>query len=851
MNFYLKSATSIALAALLLQGCGGDSAPSSEKSTQTPQTTISEQPTSLTQPALATTASSLVNTRHNIQRELAQASSRQASSRALTSEYKLSDIIYAYTTDNRNSSEGTHLQKNSAKLFIDSMVNNGNFTPEEISEIASYTNDELNQLFIAAFFKDTDSLVQNSSQVNRRIFGIGSKLKDIGRKIDDEIHDAIVEPVREVVTGDPDVSVVDKIEEEVDRVIDDVETVVDKVEEEVERVIDDVEEVADKVEDKIQDEIIDPLQEKVESEIVEPIKEGVTDLIVNTSLGQQLTAEVFKLMLESGTMTNEMLRLAIDSQTITDIMVGVLKENWGLTKKMVPLLEDPNDTTFSRLFTELALTRNGVVPLVFTYMDASMYSAIGTAMINSTQTTENMGKLMELHAKTYFIIPTAPYFEEHSLDKFPEMLFYSGDDNVRGDGFELQNEKFFYALFQNSKATRSFIIAMNQLEPEVRKVFMDVIFLGKYSLPTGNADNPDTEADESSFSASNTIQAYMNIYAIAGGMAFGIKTEGLEAYQASFTDFAKMVPYDRYFPYGKNFSTAAYYYFKAHGIDTAPLTTLTTEVMFNYDSSASQAPQRRAEEVSTTNDQLSFFDKLFAKFDTVKDSLGNSFGSYTEWWENAKGQFKTLSSDSISSIESLDIDAIKQSLHDKTQEKVQVQINDEEYTLPPFDEINIEYIKNQITTRLTDYVKGIDKEWIAEHSDNKYVQEHIYDGLKDSELWAYIPNWMAKMDWLKVPANANFEHFKVDVKTGTLSVYLVSKNDNLAELQAILGNNILLREVNMHGDEPLSTDETSEFKVYAFDIKASDALNIDFKALKEKVSGIAFNKDNAQVTAAE
>jgi hypothetical protein len=39
--------------------------------------------------------------------------------------------------------------------------------------------------------------------------------------------------------------------------------------------------------------------------------------------------------------------------------------------------------------------------------------------------------------------------------------------------------------------------------------------------------------------------------------------------------------------------------------------------------------------------------------------------------------------------------------------------------------------------------------------------------------------------------------------------------------------------------------------VYAFDIKASDALNIDFKALKEKVSGIAFNKDNAQVTAAE
>ena len=247
-------------------------------------------------------------------------------------------------------------------------------------------------------------------------------------------------------------------------------------------------------------------------------------------------AQMFKMMLLSGTMTKIMLRLSINFPILTSIMIHVLSEYWGITLRMVPYLK--YDTEFGELFAQLAYEQPAMAHFFFQNIDAPLYDGLTVAMTRSKETTDRMAIMMNWYATDYLAIPS----QANRYDAFTTLLFDTGaivsrDENGtvtgHGDRNELYNERFFFALFQSSLGTEQFIKAMQQVDNETLIGFMDHIFLG--------------EQDNDVFGAKvDPEQGYFNIFAIAQGMLSGIEKEGFQAYLQNFIDFAFLIPPERY-----------------------------------------------------------------------------------------------------------------------------------------------------------------------------------------------------------------------------------------------------------------------------------------------------------------
>ena len=285
------------------------------------------------------------------------------------------------------------------------------------------------------------------------------------------------------------------------------------------------------------------------------VKDKIVDVVDDSKILSGITNEVFKVMLKSGKMTNEMLRLAVKSKTIAEIMITVMDDHWGLAEQMQPLLE--NNVAFGHLFMDLAQAHDYMVAdFLFGRIDGPMYYSLTKAMTLSREnvgngsagkTTRVLSELMAMPrmAKFFNVPSTLEYTDGQSVEAFSKLLFSNGTAE-RGDGNEFANERFFYEIFATPESTANFIIAMNNIDEDTRLALMDQIFMG-----------------ESKFAPRDETQSYYNIYAIAGGMAYGlgIGAANFEAYKPSFEGFYDLVPASRFLGYGQAFAAAGYSYY--------------------------------------------------------------------------------------------------------------------------------------------------------------------------------------------------------------------------------------------------------------------------------------------------
>lgn len=454
MYHFMKFSGSLLLSSFLLTACSSsDNSEQKERYQATDKTVIKK---------------SVVNTKRNIQRELVAFENGVSEEKA-----SVGAVIASFLNDDLTDSSGEHFSTEATRTFFE---NAG-------LDVADISDEELNELMVYAYFNAVsesfgveEDNFSNTASANapRRVFGIGTRFKELVNKAGDKVKDKIV------------------------------------------------------------------------------------DVVDNVGIVSDISNEVFKVMLQSGTMTKEMLRLAIKSRTITDIMIEVMDDHWSLAEQMQPLLE--NDVDFGHLFMDLALAHDYVMAeFLFSRIDGPMYLSLTKAMTLSREdlgngsagkTTRVLSELMAMPrmAKFFNIPSTLEYTDAQDVEAFSKLLFSNGSTE-RGDGNEMANERFFYEIFATPASTANFVTAMNNIDENIRLTLMDQIFLG-----------------ESDFSEENDAQqGYYNIYAISGGMAYGLGVGAVnyDQYESSLLAFADLVPSSRYYSYGLAFSTAGYTYYNS------------------------------------------------------------------------------------------------------------------------------------------------------------------------------------------------------------------------------------------------------------------------------------------------
>ena len=601
----------------------------------------------------------------------------------------------------------------------------------------------------------------------------------------------------------------------------------------------------------------------VTDKVTDKAKDTVVDL-ANTDLGNKATGAVFNVVLEDEGVTVFMLDQARNSETMTQIMIDALGNNWDLTKKMCPMLQENKE--FGEKFAALAEEREIMAKFFFENIDANLYNCLGDAMLLSNDdevhdesvkhsTTEYMGILMDRYSD-FFVAPgsdssnTSGYGRK---DKFVSLMFDTGapvtyDETTKsylnhGDGNELANEKFFYALFKTPTSTDKFVSAMQKVDETTRKMLMDEIFLGRYGQ---NVD---------------TLQGGFNIIAIGSGMYEGIygsantKAYGLASYLGAFWGFAGLIPSDRYVEYGKAFVNAGFQYAQMHGIDVwGTVGVKAQEIWNNYmsdsNTSAAQAPalyktagrgvldsawqndfltllSSAWDNVSLTN--ISLDSVLDFDTDTIAQDLGSEYTKFIDTvidGRDANGT-KLYPTQITTDLDGTEVTDTVYGLHGLVELAIQEDIANvyydgnitaaqADFTLPPFADITWDFVYNKASEGIVNYWDNkVNAQWLADLSDSELVKEYFYN-----EAYAlYVPKWLLAFDWLKLPNNYNntsFAQTDFNFQGGYVDLYIVSKNANLtddADLATALGelkNNVTFEKVDMGDDSIIAVDENGK-----------------------------------------
>jgi len=626
------------------------------------------------------------------------------------------------------------------------------------------------------------------------------------------------------------------------------------------------------------------------SGITDKLKSGLTK-VLDTSLGNKVTSAAFDVVLNSEGVTVVMLDLARKSHTTTKIMIDALDADWSLTKKMIPMLQTNKE--FGEKFAALAWEEPEMARFFFSRVDAPMYNALADAMLLSNNdaihdgsvehsTNQYMAMLMNEYATEYFVAHNSgskPYeignvkYPQNKADgslatddNFVNLLYATGevvtfDGNVtftgHGDGTELINEKFFYALFKTPDSTNGFIDAMDKI-PGDRTALMDLIFLG--------------EGD-----TNDTTQGYLNIISIGSSMydgIYGVDIDGTRtggygfgAYSGAFIGFAGLIPSDRYITYGKAFMNAGYEYAKFHGVDVWATATDAAKTAWDAyteptvsqtaNTTSSSAPSRSAGlgivSSDWVDDVYDIMKETVYSLDystvlaSVSDlSLTSVTTALTAQTQRAYGVFMygldennasvqtsitnpaTVVNDDVSGIHGLIELAVKENQFQihcgsnatdnyvvgyECTNDINYTMADVNFTLPKFGDLTMSFAYNTATDGALAYMGTIDEAWFADLSTNELVRKYFYPTADN----VYIPSWMLAIDWLTVPTNytgSGIEDydFQIDFNSGYLDVYVVSTNDALltdinltAAVSAI--KTIEMVKVEMGTDSIIAVDE--------------------------------------------
>ncbi len=624
------------------------------------------------------------------------------------------------------------------------------------------------------------------------------------------------------------------------------------------------------------------------SKLTDKVKDALVD-VMDTGVGHKITSATFKAVLNDEGVTVFMLDQARKSETITQIMIDALGNDWSLTKKMCPMLQTNKE--FGEKFAALADERDIMGRFFFEMIDAPLYNCLADAMMLSRDdnvhdssvshsTTAYMGILMDRYSE-YFVAPgsdasnTSGYGRK---DAFVNLLFDTGDTasydvatntfENHGDGNELINEKFFYALFSTPTTTNNFISAMKKVDPAVRTQLMDQIFMG--------IDGSKTD----------TTQGYLNIIAIGSAMydgiygtpdANGMRTGGFGfgAYSGAFIDFAGLIPSDRFMPYGMAFVGAGYQYAQMHGLNVwenlaagiedtwNSLMSDNAEAVADSNGSALPAVARSAGAGVIGSDWMddildlfltawnnvdlgdvweAFLDDNRSVVDALQDQAGIAYDTVIDGRDaNGTLRYPTeitnpvfVANDTVYGFHGL----VQLAIQEDMVNSGAVATLDEaksSFTLPLFGDLTWSFVYNSSI----DGIKGfwnnvVDADWLANLSDNEKIREYFYPDADN----VYIPNWLLAIDWLKAPRNfqnSDFSQTDFSFQSGYLDIYVVSKNDHLNDEldlpQAASGikDNITMTRVSMDDDSIIAVDENGQTLdgLYVYKIHVIDPTDVD------------------------
>lgn len=618
--------------------------------------------------------------------------------------------------------------------------------------------------------------------------------------------------------------------------------------------------------------------------ILSPITNKIGDALVgalDTKVGNAVTGAAFDVVLNSDGITVTMIDMARKSETTSEIMVDSIEAKWELTEKMCPMLQE--NPEFGEKFTALAEERDIVGRFFFERIDANMYNCLADAMLLSNADDERgdyedekavqhstngyMGVMMARYAADYFIQPTGST-EDRRADKFVSLLLDTGkpvsyDAATRtfenhGDGNELINEKLFYSLFKTPTSTASFIEAMKKIDPAVKTMLMDNIFLG-------------TQAD----AEPDTIQGYLNIIAIGSAMYEGISDPkfGFSKYTGSFIDFALLIPSDRYITYGKAFINAGYQYAAFHGIDVWDGISETVKMAwntYNGDATPSNGPSNSAGlgvlGSEWYDDTLDLFAQAWSNvmsdwtFGELYDSFSaEDFSILDAVTDRAAIAYHTVLDGNVSGTtyptelsNGVHINQDVLGYHGLIELAIQEDIytvecgnrpftaagnlytadcdNNDSYTmdnakaafvLPPFEDLTWSFAYTAATDgAMSYYDKKVNAAWLADLSSNDLIREYFYPDADN----IYIPRWLLAIDWLKAADNFNNAEIAatdLNYNAGYFDIYVASVNPtllttttepvvngdvDLAQIASLV-KTIEIDRVDMNDDNIIAVDE--------------------------------------------
>jgi len=627
------------------------------------------------------------------------------------------------------------------------------------------------------------------------------------------------------------------------------------------------------------------------SKVTDKLKDGIVD-VLDSSLGNKITNAAFEVVLNSEGVTVFMLDLARQSDTIAQVMLDAIGANWTLVKKMAPMLRTNKE--FGEKFAALAYEYEPMGKFFFANINRTnggvelglMYDALTDAMILSNDdeasngqfsgdpggaiersTTGYMGLLMERYAVDFFIDPSIGVATKYgNTNAFASLMMNTGavipENNVsinHGDGMELTNEQFFYAMFVTPASTDSFVVAMEAVKDNnesTATMFMDNIFLGLGQ----DAENPDS------------IQGSYNIIAIGTGMYEGLFGNashtgyGFTAYTNAFIGFAGLIPTDRYIPYAMAFMDAGYMYAAQADIDvweTAKQTFTDLTSSFSPAPAYAGAPSRSAGMGTISSDwtddiidlflsgwdQVSFSDlttALLSSDQSVIDTLNaQAIAAYNTVIDgrNADGTINLDYATEITNPALVTNDTVY-GFHGLLELAMQEDIfyvncgtnatdyyaggytceNNTSYTmtdakaaftLPTFANITWSFAYNAATDGVLAYWDNkVDAQWLADLSENDLIREYLYPAADNT----YIPNWLMGIDWLKAPANvsnSSYADIEFNFDAGYMDVYVISSVENLDEtfnLEQTIApiKTIEMTKVAMGDDSIISVDANGQ-----------------------------------------
>ena len=638
--------------------------------------------------------------------------------------------------------------------------------------------------------------------------------------------------------------------------------------------------------------------------VLSGLKDGIIKLL-DTGAGDKITGAAFDVVLNSEGVTVVMIDAARASNTISEVMVNALEANWSLTEKMCPMLRE--NVEFGEKFTALAEEKEIIGKFFFERIDANMYNCLSDAMLLSNRETGEhsykigspvkhstngyMALLMDRYATDYFIMPTGST-EDRRADKFVGLMLDTGaiatyDEATKtftnhGDANELINEKFFYSIFKTPTSTDMFVSAMQKIDPAVKTMLMDNIFLGQ---PVDANATPDT------------LQGYMNIISIGSAMYDGIYGEvdtvdgvrkgeyGFGSYMGAFVGFAGLIPGDRYMTYGKAFINAGYQYAAFHGINV--WSGVSEAAQYAWDSytgteesnaTVAAAPARSGgngiydsawtddsqsllstawdnfdilgnidfdkiyDSVMSDDENVSTIDNLVAGFQGEVDQAVTTVLGPVDGDEEA--YLTTLGTgEEVSGIHGLVELAMQEDIYNvQSESNASYTMEDAKaaFTLPPFADITFDFAYNTAAdgamAYYSDNIEGNTAEWLADLSSNDLIREYFYPSATN----AYIPSWMLAIDWLSVPAsyvNTQFAGTDFDFNAGYFDVYVTSPEAELITDYAVALEGINITKIDMSADSIIAVDENGQTLdgLYVYKIRAVSQEDLDaiFAAISE------------------